>query len=59
MPALAQAQAVQQRAAHAGFDWDDVSGVLDKLAEEVGELAESESVSTSGRRSSGTCCSRR
>lgn len=42
MPALAQAQAVQQRAAHAGFDWDDVSGVLDKLAEEVGELAESE-----------------
>ena len=44
MPALAQAHAVQQRAAHAGFDWDDVSGVLDKLAEEVGELAESESV---------------
>ena len=43
MPALAQAQAVQQRAAHAGFDWDDVSDVLDKLAEEVGELAESES----------------
>ena len=43
MPALAQAQAVQQRAAHAGFDWDDTSGVLDKLAEEVGELAESES----------------
>ena len=43
MPALAHAQAVQQRAAHAGFDWDDVSGVLDKLAEEMGELAESES----------------
>ncbi len=42
MPALAQAQALQQRAGHAGFDWDDVSGVLDKLAEEVGELAESE-----------------
>ncbi len=43
MPGLAQAQAIQQRAAHAGFDWEDVSGVLDKLAEEVGELAESES----------------
>ncbi len=43
MPALAQAQGIQQRAAHAGFDWEDVSGVLNKLAEEVGELAASES----------------
>ena len=40
MPALSQAQGIQQRAAHAGFDWDDVGGVLDKLAEEVGELRE-------------------
>ena len=43
MPALAQAQGIQQRAAHAGFDWENLSGVLDKLTEEVGELAESES----------------
>ena len=42
MPALSHAQALQQRASHAGFDWDDVSGVLDKLSEEIGELAESE-----------------
>ena len=40
MPALSQAQGIQQRAAHAGFDWDDVSGALDKLAEEMGELRE-------------------
>ena len=43
MPALSHAQALQQRAGHAGFDWDELSGVLDKVAEEVGELAESES----------------
>ena len=38
MPALAYAQAVQERAARAGFDWPDLDGVLDKLVEEVGEL---------------------
>ena len=38
MPALAYAQAVQQRAARVGFDWPDVSGVWDKLAEEIEEL---------------------
>lgn len=38
MPSLAYAQAVQDRAARAGFDWPGIEGVLDKLAEEVGEL---------------------
>jgi tetrapyrrole methylase family protein / MazG family protein len=40
MPALAYAQAVQDRAARVGFDWPDVAGVVDKVAEEARELAE-------------------
>jgi len=38
MPSLAYAQAVQARAARAGFDWDDGRGAIDALAEEVAEL---------------------
>ena len=38
LPALAAAQLMQDRVARVGFEWDDVSGVLDKLAEEVDEL---------------------
>lgn len=37
-PALMRAAKVQKRAAKAGFDWDDVSGALDKLSEEIEEL---------------------
>jgi len=43
MPALAYAQAVQQRVARLGFDWQNVEGVIDKLAEEARELVEGES----------------
>ena len=39
MPALQAAQEVQGRAARVGFDWKDIQGVLDKVAEEVGELS--------------------
>lgn len=38
LPALMRAQKIQQKAAKAGFDWSDVSGALDKLYEEIGEL---------------------
>lgn len=38
LPALARAQALGERAARAGFDWPDLEGVLDKVAEEIGEL---------------------
>lgn len=38
MPALAYAQSVQRRAARLGFDWEEVTGVMDKVAEEVREL---------------------
>lgn len=40
LPSLPRAQAVQKKAASVGFDWDDVSGPLDKLAEETDELKE-------------------
>jgi tetrapyrrole methylase family protein/MazG family protein len=38
-PALTQAQELQDRAARVGFDWKDESGVLDKMHEELNELA--------------------
>ncbi|HHJ13606.1 MAG TPA: nucleoside triphosphate pyrophosphohydrolase [Gammaproteobacteria bacterium] len=38
LPALARAQKLQRRAAAAGFDWDALAPVLDKLEEEVAEL---------------------
>ena len=40
LPALAQSQAVQERAARVGFDWPSVQGVLEKLVEEAREVAE-------------------
>ena len=39
MPALAASQEMQERAAAIGYDWPDIEGVLDKVAEELGELA--------------------
>jgi tetrapyrrole methylase family protein/MazG family protein len=45
MPALGYSQEVQRRAAHVGFDWEDISGIIEKLAEEVGELKEADSQS--------------
>jgi len=38
LPALAYAQLLQDRVGKAGFEWDDVSGVLDKIVEEVAEF---------------------
>lgn len=43
MPALGYSQEVQRRAAHLGFDWKDDSGVIDKMAEEVGEFQRADS----------------
>lgn len=40
LPALVRAQKLQRRAARVGFDWPDPSGVIEKIAEEAGELAE-------------------
>jgi tetrapyrrole methylase family protein/MazG family protein len=43
MPALGYSQEIQRRVAYLGFDWEDDSGVIDKLAEEVGEFQQAES----------------
>ena len=38
LPALLQADLVQQRAARVGFDWRELVGVLDKVQEEIREV---------------------
>ena len=38
LPALVRAQKIQQRAARVGFDWTEISHVVDKLDEELAEL---------------------
>ena len=38
LPALVYSQLMQDRVARVGFEWEDVSGVLDKILEEVEEL---------------------
>ncbi|MDP6494541.1 MAG: nucleoside triphosphate pyrophosphohydrolase [Dehalococcoidia bacterium] len=43
LPALAYAQLLQDRASLAGFDWDNLQGVLQKVDEEARELEEAES----------------
>jgi len=43
MPALGYSQAIQRRVAQVGFDWEDIDGVIDKLAEEVEEFKQADS----------------
>jgi tetrapyrrole methylase family protein / MazG family protein len=43
MPALAYSQAIQSRVARVGFDWQEDSGVLEKVVEEIGEFKLAES----------------
>jgi tetrapyrrole methylase family protein/MazG family protein len=38
LPALWRAEKIQAKAAKIGFDWDDITGALDKLSEELNEL---------------------
>jgi tetrapyrrole methylase family protein/MazG family protein len=40
LPALARSQKIQAKVAAIGFDWPDISGVYNKLVEEVAELRE-------------------
>jgi uncharacterized protein YabN with tetrapyrrole methylase and pyrophosphatase domain len=42
MPALAASQEMQERAAHLGYDWPSVDGILGKVDEELAELADAE-----------------
>ncbi len=43
MPALLQAREISKRAAKVGFDWENSAQVVDKLHEELAELAEAAS----------------
>ena len=43
MPALDYSQEIQHRVAQVGFDWEDIDGVIDKLAEEVSEFKQADS----------------
>lgn len=43
LPALSYAQLLQDRVARAGFEWDNLGGVIDKLVEEAAELREATS----------------
>lgn len=40
LPGMTRAVKLQSKAARVGFDWPDISGVLDKIREESAELAE-------------------
>lgn len=40
LPALMLAADVQRRAAKVGFEWEEASGALEKVAEELGEVAQ-------------------
>jgi tetrapyrrole methylase family protein / MazG family protein len=43
LPALSQAQEIQDRAARVGFDWPDIAPVIDKVREELDEVLAAES----------------
>ena len=49
MPALSYSQEIQRRVAQVGFDWKDIDGVIDKLAEEVSEFKQADSQQESAR----------
>ncbi len=40
LPALLRAQRLQDKASRTGFDWPEISGVIAKVEEELGELKE-------------------
>ena len=40
LPQLLRAKKIQKRVASVGFDWQEVSGVVEKVEEELGELKE-------------------
>ncbi|NCP86436.1 MAG: nucleoside triphosphate pyrophosphohydrolase [Anaerolineae bacterium CG_4_9_14_3_um_filter_57_17] len=42
LPALSLAQEIQDRAARVGFDWPEISGVLEKIREEIDEVNRAE-----------------
>ena len=60
LPALMEAAKIASRAAGAGFDWNNVDEVLDKLREELAELdgaRKKQDLKKICRTKSATCCS--
>lgn len=53
VPALLEAHKLSARAAHVGFDWTEIEGLFEKLAEETAELRE-ELKATTIKRPAGT-----
>jgi tetrapyrrole methylase family protein/MazG family protein len=51
LPALLRAYKLQKKAAAVGFDWPDLSGVFDKIEEELRELREAAAHESEERRS--------
>jgi MazG family protein len=49
LPALAQADQYQRRAARVGFDWTEIEGVLDKVREELDEVRSAPDEQARGR----------
>ncbi|MBV9992476.1 MAG: nucleoside triphosphate pyrophosphohydrolase [Alphaproteobacteria bacterium] len=47
LPALLRAEKLQKRMASVGFDWDSPERVLDKIAEEAGEIVEAHAAGAS------------
>jgi len=43
LPALSYSQEIQRRVAQGGFDWEDIDGIIEKLAEEIGEFKQADS----------------
>ena len=46
---LTKTRSLQEKAARAGFDWPHISGVFEKLQEEIGELAEAVEAGDAGQ----------
>ena len=53
MPPLAEAAKIGSKAAKAGFDWPDISGLMDKLREETAELEAEITAGESGHEAAG------
>ena len=49
LPALALADSYQRRVVRVGFDWADIEGVLDKVAEELDEFREAPDIASKTR----------
>ncbi|MFO8111906.1 MAG: nucleoside triphosphate pyrophosphohydrolase [Desulfosalsimonadaceae bacterium] len=49
LPALLYALKIQSAASRVGFDWDDVTGVIEKIREEIDELTEAAAANAADR----------